>query len=273
MTRISELPRISSRGQLTADDLIVLNDGSKTKTIPASILSNRVGAGYSHTGGFAGKPLSNNYVWETGEGVQYSQSDVNSGNFKVLSLDNAVHEAVDNPYWSTPDVSGDSNVGLFNGYALPIGVDSLFDFTFDFDTTYPTINDFASNPSSAGSITSFDIFNSSTGRIKLSDLQFGDQLRVRFDFNVIPQVANTTLEPALWYSNRDSDNKETFSFPLTTNPIFFGQGTPGTTILNRTEISAWIISTEDTAALTLPAIKSNNPVIIQPLGLLVTIIR
>ena len=273
MPKISQLPRITSRKQLTSDDLIVLNDGNTTKTIPASILLNRIGAGYSHTGGFAGKPLSNGYVWEVGDGIEYTQTDVNSGNFKVLSLDNTVHESVDNPYWSTPDVTSDPNVGLFNGYALPIGIDSLFDFTFDFDTTYPTINDFAVNPTSSDSITSFNIFNSSIGRIKLNDLQFGDQLRVRFDFNIIPQIANTTVEPALWYSNRNTDNKETFSFPLTTNPIFFGQGTPGTTILNRTEISAWIISNEDTAALTLPAIKSNNPVIIQPLGLLVTIIR
>lgn len=273
MTRISELPRITTRSQLTADDLIVLNDGNKTKTIPANILSNRLGAGYSHTGGFAGKPSSTNYIFGTDAGINYTQADVNSGNFKVLSLDNTVHEAVDNPTWNSPDVSNDPNVGLFNGYALPIGVDSLFDFTFDFDTTYPTIADFTNTPTSASSIASYDIFNSSTGRIKLNDLQYGDQLRVRFDFNIIPQVANTTLEPALWFSNIDSNNKETSSTPLTANPIFFGQGTPGTTIMNRTEISAWIMSNEDTAALTLPAIKSNNPVIIQPLGLLVTIIR
>lgn len=272
-TKVSQLPRINSRLELTADDLIVLNDGSITKTIPANILSNRGGTGYEHTGGFAGKPLSNNYVWEAGSGINYTSQDVASNNWKVFSLDNDVHQSVDDEYWSTPDVSGLPDVGLFNGYALPVGVDSLFDFTFDFDTTYPTVADFASNPSSAGSITSFGYFSGSTGRIDLSDTQYGDQLRVRFDFNAIPQVANTTLEPALWYSNRNSDGKETFSFPLTTNPVFFGQGTPGTTILNRVEISAWIISDEDVGSLALPAIKSNNPIIIQPLGLLATILR
>jgi len=216
-------------------------------------------SGYSHTGAFAGKPLSNNYVWEAGTGISYSQTDVNNQVYKVLSLDNDVHLAVDNPYWATPDVSGLDNVGLFNGYALPNDVTSLVDYTYDFDTEYP---------SSTGTG-----FEGSTGRIKLNDLQYGDQIRVRFDFNVIPQIANTTVEPALWYSNRDDNDNITFTFPLTTQPIFYGGGTVGNTYLNRVEISAWVISNEDVNALTLPAIKSDNPIIIQPLGLLITVIR
>jgi len=215
--------------------------------------------GYSHTGAFAGKPLSNNYVWEAGTGISYTQTDVDNGIYKVLSLDNDVHLAVDNPYWTTPDVSGLDNVGLFNGYALPNDVTSLVDYTYDFDTNYP---------SSTGTG-----FEGSTGRIKLNDLQYGDQLRVRFDFNVIPQIANTTIEPALWYSNRDDNDDITFTFPLTTSPVFYGGGTVGNTYLNRVEISAWVISNEDVNALTLPAIKADNPVIIQPLGLLITVIR
>ncbi len=216
-------------------------------------------SGYSHTGAFAGKPLSNNYVWEAGEGINYTQTDVDNGLYKVLSLDNDVHLAVDNPYWSTPDVSGLDNVGLFNGYALPNEVTSLVDYTYDFDTEYPT---------STGTG-----FEGSTGRIKLNDLQYGDQIRVRFDFNVIPQIANTTIEPALWYSNRNDNDDITFTFPLTTSPVFYGGGTVGNTYLNRVEISAWVISNEDVNALTLPAIKADNPVIIQPLGLLITVIR
>ena len=34
--------------------------------------------GYSHTGAFAGKPLSNNYVWEAGAGINYTQTDANN---------------------------------------------------------------------------------------------------------------------------------------------------------------------------------------------------
>jgi len=248
------------------DGLIIDEVGSNVpKRVSYSDFTESVGSsvsgscGYSHTGAFAGKPLSNSYVWEAGQGINYSQTDVNNEIYKVLSLDNTVHLAVDNPYWTTPDVTGDPNVGLFNGYALPPNVNSLFDYTYDFDTEYP---------SSSGTG-----FEGSVGRIRLNDLQYGDQLRVRFDFNIIPQIANTTVEPALWYSNRDDNDNITFTFPLTTQPIFYGGGTVGNTYLNRVEISAWVISNEDVNALTLPAIKSDNPVIIQPLGLLVTVIR
>ena len=216
-------------------------------------------AGYSHTGAFAGKPLSNDYVWEAGVGINYTQTDVNNELYKVFSLDKDVHLAVDNPYWSTPTPTGKTGIGLFQGANLPDGIDTLVDYEYDFDAQYP---------SSSGTG-----FEGSIGRIKLNDLQYGDQLRVRFDFNAIPQIANTTLEPALWYSNRNDDNDITFTFPLTTQPIFYGGGTVGNTYLNRVEISAWITSNEDVNALTLPAIKSDNPIIIQPLGILITIIR
>lgn len=216
-------------------------------------------SGYSHTGAFAGKPLSNNYVWEAGVGINYTQTDVDNGTFKVFSLDKDVHLAVDNPYWSTPTPSGVTGIGLFQGANLPAGVTSLVDYEFDYDTAYP---------SSSGTG-----FEGSTGRIRLNDLQYGDQLRVRFDYNVIPQIANTTIEPALWYANRNDNDDITFTFPLTTSPQFYGGGTVGETFLNRTEISAWITSNEDVNALTLPAVKADNPIIIQPLGILITILR
>ena len=216
-------------------------------------------AGYSHTGAFAGKPLSNDYVWEAGVGINYTQDDVNNDLYKVFSLDKAVHQAVDNPYWTTPNPTGKQNIGLFQGANLPDGIDTLVDYEYDFDANYP-----------ASSGTGFE---GSIGRIKLNDLQYGDQLRVRFDFNAIPQIANTTLEPALWYSNRNDNDDITFTFPLTTQPIFYGGGTVGNTYLNRVEISAWITSNEDVNALTLPSVKSDNPIIIQPLGILITIIR
>ena len=216
-------------------------------------------SGYSHTGAFAGKPLSNNYVWEAGAGISYTKTDVDNDLYKVFSLDKDVHDAVDNPYWTIPTPTGNTGIGLFQGANLPNDVSTLIDYEYDFDTNYP---------SSTGTG-----FEGSVGRIKLNDLKYGDQLRVRFDFNIIPQIANTTVEPALWYSNRNDNDDITFTFPLTTQPIFYGGGTVGNTYLNRVEISAWITSNEDVNALTLPAIKSDNPVIIQPLGLLITIIR
>ena len=216
-------------------------------------------SGYSHTGAFEDKPLTNNYVWEAGTGINYTQTDVDNEIFKVFSLSPTVHAAVDNPYWTTPTPTGETGIGLFQGANLPNGITTLLDYSYDYDTNYP--------------LSEGTGFEGSTGRIKLNDLQYGDQLRVRFDFNVIPQIANTTVEPALWYSNRDDNDDITFTFPLTSQPIFYGGGTVGNTFLNRIEISAWITSNEDINALTLPAIKSDNPIIIQPLGLLITIIR
>ena len=216
-------------------------------------------SGYSRTSAFAGKPASNNYNWEASGGIVYSTADVAAGNFKVLSLDPTVHTAVDNPYWTVPTPTGNAGIGLFQGANLPEGVNSLVDYSYVYNDNYDA------NGSTG--------FEGSTGRIDLSDCRYGDQLRVRFDFNIIPQIANTTVEPALWYSNRNDNNDITFTFPLTTQPIFYGTGTVGNTYLNRVEISAWITSNEDVNALTLPAIKSDNQVIIQPLGLLITIIR
>ena len=215
--------------------------------------------GYSHTGAFAGKPLDNQYVWQAGLGIEYSAADVAAETYKVFSLDSAVHAAVDNPYWTTPTPTGNTNIGLFQGANLPDGFTTLFDYAYDFDAQYP---------GSTGTG-----FEGSTGRIRLNDCVYGDQLRVRFDFNVIPQIANTTIEPALWYANRNDSDDITFTFPLTTSPVFYGTGTVGNTYLNRVEISAWITSNEDVNALTLPAIKSDNPIIIQPLGILATILR
>ena len=250
----------------TASKLINSNTISTSSTDPGSAvdltpyaLKSKSDSGYSHTGAFADKPTDNNFVWEAGAGINYTQDNVDNGLWKVLPLSRAVHTAVDNPYWSTPTPTGNTGIGLFQGANLPEGVSSLVDYDFVYNDNYD------SNGSTG--------FEGSTGRIKLNDCQYGDQLRVRFDFNVIPQIANTTIEPALWYSNRNDSDDITFTFPLTTSPVFYGTGSVGKTYLNRVDISAWITSNEDVNALTLPAVKSDNPVIIQPLGLLITIIR
>jgi hypothetical protein len=225
--------------------------------------------GYSHTGAFAGKPLSNNYVWESGDGVFYTQQDVEDDLYKVFSLDYDVHLAVDNPYWSVPATSGQKGIGLFEGSNLPVGVSSLVDYQYDYDTENSSITHqyYALN---GGTQTGYE---GSTGRIKLNDCNYGDLLRVRFDFNVIQQVPDTTITPALWYSNRNDNDEITFTFDLTAQPIKLGSSNLGQARLNRIPLSAWITSNEDVNALILPAIKSDNPVIIQPLGLLITISR
>lgn len=273
MTKISQLTRITDRSQLTTDDLVVLNDGQTTKAVDLRTLSNGLGSGYEHTKGFAGKPASNGYEWGENEGINYTQNDANNGVWKVFSLDRDIHLAVDSPYWSNPTPNDHTDKGLFGGSYTPIGVSRLFDFDDDFNTTYPTLNDFASNPANATSVESYNYFRDSVGRIDLSQAVAGDKLRVRFDFEAIPQVSNTILEVALWYSNRNSDGKETASFPLTSQPILYRQGRAGTLNLNRVELTAWIANDEDINALALPAIKADNAMIIRPIGMLATIVR
>ena len=209
--------------------------------------SSLANTGYSRTSAFVD------------DAVSYTQSDVNASLFKVFSLNEANHLSSDNPYWSTPTPSGVTGIGLFQGANLPEGVNTLVDYNYVYNDNYPS-------DGTTG-------FESTTGRIKLNDCVYGDLLKVRFDFNIIPQIANTTVEPALWYSNRNDSDDITFTFPLTASPIFYGTGTVGNTYLNRVEISAWITSNEDLNALTLPAMRSDNPVIIEPLGMLITIIR
>lgn len=247
------------QGGIENSNYINITDAIQGDFLTLDTLPKAGESGYSHTGAFAGKPTTNNYVWQAGNGITYTPEDVANETFKVFSLDPSVHTAVDNPYWSTPTPTGNTGVGLFQGANLPANVNSLFDYDYVYNDNY--------DPNGTTG------FEGSTGRIDLSDCVYGDQLRVRFDFNVIPQIANTTVEPALWYSNRNDNNDITFTFPLTAQPIFYGTGTVGNTYLNRIEISAWITSNEDVNALTLPAIKSDNQVIIQPLGLLTTIIR
>lgn len=236
------------------------SSGVSKATVDAALAAGLAGQmGYEHTGAFADKPTSNNYVWQAGTGVEITQQNVDDELYKVFSLSSSVHAAVDNPYWTDPTPTGNTGIGLFQGANLPNGFDGLFDFDYDYDAAYP---------SSTGTG-----YEGSTGRIDISDAQPGDQLRVRFDFNAIPQIANTTIEPALWYSNRDASDNITFTFPLTAQPVFYGTGTVGNTYLNRVELSAWIASEEDVNSLSLPAIKSDNPITIQPLGMLVTILR
>lgn len=241
-------------------DLITNNVGVTQEDVDTALEEGLAGQmGYEHTGAFADKPTDNSFVWQAGTGIEYTQADVDADLWKVFSLSRTVHDAVDNPYWTDPTPTGNTGIGLFQGANLPNGFDGLFDFDHDFDTEYP-------GSSGTG-------YEGSTGRIDLSDCQPGDQLRVRFDFNAIPQIANTTIEPALWYSNRNASDDITFTFPLTAQPVFYGTGTVGNTYLNRVELSAWVTSSEDVNSLSLPAIKSDNPITIQPLGLLVTILR
>jgi len=245
--------------ELQDEDGVAVGDKAAVLEYLSSNINFKTGVGSSTSSEDDGKSGYSRTSAFTNGSETYTQADVDAGIFKVFSLNEANHLANDNPYWSTPTPSGVTGIGLFQGANLPEGVSSLVDYSYDYDTAYPGSNGTG--------------FEGSTGRLKLNDCKYGDLIKVRFDFNVIPQIANTTVEPALWYSNRNDSDDITFTFPLTAQPIFYGGGTVGKTYLNRVEISAWITSNEDVNALTLPAIKADNPIIIEPIGILITLIR
>jgi len=107
----------------------------------------------------------------------------------------------------------------------------------------------------------------------MSELLTGDFCQFRFDFNATPQFANTTVEVGLIWQTRTAGGVPTFTFALTGEPIFYGSGTTGKTFLNRPIITAYIASLEDVNARALPAIRSDQPIFIQPLTTLFTVGR
>lgn len=197
--------------------------------------------GYAFTGGFAGKPVSNNYVWDAGNAISLP-----ANTYTHMEFDTTVQEAVDSPYWSSPVPTGNgAHIGadVFEGIHLPDGVTNLFDYTYEW---------------ADGGI----------GRIDVSDAKPGDLLRVRMDYNVIPSIANSVIEAALDFNTRDNDDNITFQFYLTANPSTFGNTSAGQTYLLRTEMTAYFASNEDVNALVRPVIKCNNICQIQPLSIL-----
>ena len=218
-------------------------------------------SGYEFTGGFADKTeITSGVFGHSGlTGVEITQADVDAGNYVRFPLSRTVHEAVDSPYWSDPTPNTNfEGFGMFAGDHLPAG-----------KTTTLINYDFAGWGSST--MTGSDAAD--TGTIALDGLRVGDLVQVRFDYNIIPQVQNTTVDTGLWWATRDNTDGITFEFFLQGATNFFGQGTVGVQRLQRVTASAYLASNEDVNAIALPCIKSDNPVIIQPLTMLVTITK
>ena len=93
-------------------------------------------SGMEFTGGFAGKPASNQYAWQNGVGINITQADVNAERFKTFSFDSTIQVAVDNPYWSDPTPADHTGKGVFGGSYLPEGVTNVFDYTTVDSDTY-----------------------------------------------------------------------------------------------------------------------------------------
>jgi hypothetical protein len=220
-------------------------------------------SGYEITSAYADRqqisavPLKFGYSGNTG--VNYTQGDADAGNYRRFSLSRTIHETIDRPYWSDPVPNYNfEGFGQFAGDHLPAGKTTTL-INFDF-ANWSGSTMTGSNPLD-------------TGAIALDGLKVGDLVSVRFDYNIIPQVQNTTVDTGLWWATRNSSDAVTFEFFLQGATTFFGQGTTGIKRLQRVTSSAYLASAEDINAIALPCIKADNPVIIQPLNLFVIITK
>ena len=224
--------------------------------------------GYEFTGGFSERLSGQAGANDLGTFVAYTSDDVAHKRWKRFGFSSAANQANDNQYWGETDPSYDNTKGLFGGLHMPAEVTRLFDFSYSGDYSN------ALNPAIVDPATDNEFrYSAADGSIDFTECLVGDLALVRFDFNVIPQVANTTLEVAMIWQTRNASNVGTFTFALTGEPLFYGTGTVGRTFLNRPLLSAYFASAEDVNARALLAIRADNPIQVAPLTTLVTIVR
>ena len=214
--------------------------------------------GYEFTGGFVDRTTGStgNLI---GDNIQYTSEQAEAGVWRRFGFSSAQQAINDVEYWGETNVHFDQSKGLFGGMHMPHGVTDLFDYD---DTSL------------ASAVTSGDLqYTAANGSYNFKQCRVGDLAKVRFSFMVTPQQANTTIEVGLVWATRNENDEVTFTFPLLTQPIYYGTGTVGKAFLNRVEMSAYFASDEDINARVLPAIRSDNEVLVKPLTTLCTIVR
>ena len=241
--------------------------GKLDASIDEATITNNISAasgGYEFTAGFADRDTTGGGSSDVGTNVSYTEAEVAAGAWRRFGFDSARQLANDTPYWGNGPDSNEAphagtndyqGVGLFSGSYMPQGVTSLFDFTAD-QGAFSLEETSGSNP-----------YNAANGSLDFTQCQVGDFFVGRFDFNLVPQFPNTTVEIGLIWSTRDAEDNITFTFPLTTQPIFLGTGA-GATYLCRPIITAYFASQEDVNARALPAIRADQPILVQPLTFL-----
>ena len=216
--------------------------------------------GYEFTGGFTDRTTGTAGATDLGTNVEYTQALVAQRRWLRFGIDSAQQVSNDVPYWTDPAPSPATGVGLFGGDYMPLEVTSMFNFT--------------ENSGYNAAVETGDFqYTAATGSLDFSHCKPGDYAQVRFDFNIVPQIANTTIEIGLIWATRDAGGNVTFTFALTAQPVFFGTGSVGKSYLNRIPLTAYFASNEDVRAFALPAIRADNPVLIQPLTILSNIQR
>ncbi len=244
-------------GRKNTRDVAVLNSIGAGTMNQTSI--NKATSGYEFTGGFAERTTGSAGANDIGSNVQYTPAQATGGIWKRFGFSVARQLANDVEYWGETDPDFDQTKGLFGGLHLPEGVDNLINYS---DTSHQAAV-------TTGSLQ----YTEAAGSYDFTECKIGDLVKVRFSFNAVPQIANSTLEVGLIWATRDENDNVTFTFDLTTQPIYYGTGAQGRAYLNRVEMSAYIASDEDLNARALPAIRCNNEILIQPLSTLVSIVR
>lgn len=217
--------------------------------------------GYELTGGFVDRTTGSAGSTDVGTDVNYTSTQALAGTWRRFGFSSAQNVANDTAYWSTPTPEPTADVGLFGGSHLPHGITRLIDFTAD-DAEYNQATSFGGLSVTAA-----------TGSFDFSECSPGDLARVRFDLNITPQVADTTVEFAMIWQTRTDAGVPTFTFALTGTPQLYGSASAGQTYLVRQDISAYFASNEDVNARALLAIRADQQLVCQPLTTLIAINR
>jgi hypothetical protein len=262
---LSETGESGISPRLTRSSVVGAINEVESRVHAASGLAGTGKAGYEFTGGFVDRLSGIAGGNDFGTLVAYTRQMANNDQWMRFGLSESGNITNDVAYWSDPDPSSnplfDQTKGLFGGLYTPQVVSRLIDFSFSDEVYTSEVTGESLN------------YTAASGTFNFSECLPGDLAVIRFDFNIVPQVPNTTVEVGLIWFTRDSNGNQTAKFALTTTPIYYGVGSVGRTFLNRPLITAYFASNEDVRAVALPAIKANNPVQIAPLTTLVTIQR
>jgi len=226
-------------------------------TVPRAIKSQ---GGYGRSSAFDEYQTGTEASQDPADYIEYTQELANSGTWKRFGITTDGNQARDGNWWGETNPNYDQSRGLFGGLTNPAGVDNFFDFSE---------NTAFNNAVTTGSLK----YTQALGSFSLKECNVGDLVLARFDLNIMPMVTNTTVEVALIYSNRDASDNITFTFPLTITPFTYGNGTVGRGYLLRPTITAYMANDQDVNSRSLLAIKADNPILVNPIGVLFTIQR
>ena len=225
--------------------------------VPRAIKSQ---GGYDRTSGFVDYQTGTEASQDPADYIEYTQELATTETWYRFGMTTAANQARDNQWWGETNPNYDNTKGLFGGLTAPAGVNHFFDFSE---------NTAFNNAQTTGSLK----YTQALGSFSLKDCQVGDLVLARFDFNIMPMVTNTTVQVALIYANRDENDNITFTFPLTITPFFYGSGSVGQGFLLRPTITAYMANQQDVNSRSLVAIKADNPILVNPIGVLFTIQR